>query len=85
MIAFRLLEPVLDEDVFTNFILPVLSNMVSDKIANIWRNVIKVIVAYASKLKGTETGNKCVGYLKALKIDCDFDVSDLADQGLKEF
>jgi len=59
--------------------------MVSDKIANIWMNVIKVIVTYASKLKGTETGNKCVGYLKALKSDSDFDVSYLADQGLKEF
>lgn len=48
-------------------------------------NVIKVIVAYATKLKGTETGIKCTGYLKALKSDSDFDVSYLADQGLKEF
>jgi len=85
LIAFRILEPVLDVEAFQNFILPVLGNLASDRIANIKMNVIKVIISYAPKLKGTDSGSKCIGYLKAMKSDTEFDVSYLAEKGLKEF
>jgi len=59
--------------------------MAADKIANIKMNVVKVIVSFAPKIKGTDSGNKCVGFLKAMKNDTDFDVSYFAEKGLKEF
>ena len=54
--------------------------MAVDKIANIKMNVVKVIIAYARKVKGKDVGDKCLAIVKALKNDTDFDVSYLAEK-----
>lgn len=58
--------------------------MVADK-CGIKINVIKVITEFAKKIKGTDVGNKSIGYLKALINDAEFDVRYFAEMGLKEF
>jgi len=43
------------------------------------------MTSYAPKLKGKEVGTKCLSIIKALKSDSEFDVSYLAEKGIKEF
>lgn len=48
-------------------------------------NVSRVIIAFASKLKGSEAEDKTVSLLNALKNDTEFDVSYFAKKALKKF
>ena len=43
----------------------------------------KTIIKFSQKIKGTSAKGKAVGILKAMKGDTEFDVTYLAEVGLK--
>lgn len=85
LIAFRVLAPCLTVDIYSESIFPMLSTFATDKIINIRMNVSRVILAFASKLKGSSGEEKTVSLLNALKNDPEFDVSYYAKQALRKF
>lgn len=85
LIAFRILAPSLNADVYSESIFPLLSTYATDKIINIRMNVSRAIIAFSSKLKGTDAEDKTVSLLNALKNDTEFDVSFFAKKALKKF
>lgn len=85
LITFRHLAPCLNSSIYGENIFPMLSTFATDKVINIRMNVSRVIVAFASKLKGTDAEEKTVSLLNALKNDPEFDVSYYAKQALRKF
>jgi len=85
LIAFRNLAPCLNSEFYSENIFPVLSTFATDKIINLRMNVSRVIIEFASKLKGTDAEEKTVSLLNALKNDPEFDVSFFAKDALRKF
>jgi serine/threonine-protein phosphatase 2A regulatory subunit A len=85
LIAFRILAPSLNSEIYLESIFPMLSTLATDKTINIRMNVSRVILSFAPKLKGTDAEEKSVSLLNALKNDPEFDVSYYAKQALRKF
>lgn len=85
LLAFRILAPCLNVEIYQENIFPVLSTFATDKIINLRMNVSRVIIAFVPKIKGTEAEEKSVSLLNALKNDPEFDVSYYAKQALRKF
>ena len=85
LITFRHLAPCLNAEFYSENIFPVLSTYATDKILNIRMNVSRVIIEFASKLKGTEAEEKTISLLNALKNDPEFDVAYFAKDALRKF
>ena len=66
LIAFRILAPSLNSEIFAESIFPLLSTFATDKITNIRMNVSRVIIEFAPHLKGTEVEEKTISLLNAL-------------------
>ena len=78
-----MMEPSVEVDAFNEMIVPVLEAMSSDRIPNVRMNVAKTITKYADKIKGSAAKGKAVGILRAMQGDTEFDVTYLAEMGLK--
>ena len=85
LLAFRKMAPCINSEMYSDSIFPILSTFATDKVINIRMNVSKVIIEFASKIKGTDAEEKTVSLLNALKNDPEFDVSYFAKAALKKF
>ena len=85
LLAFKILDEVLNEGVYEESMFPLLKKLASDPITNVKMNVAQILGTWGERIKGESIGERSSDILKTLKSDSEFDVSYFAEMALKKY
>ena len=85
LLAFKILDEVLNEGVYEESMFPLLKKLASDPITNVKMNVAQILGSWGERIKGESIGERSSDILKTLKSDSEFDVSYFAEMALKKY